>query len=157
MTSHITRTVAIVGAGPVGLTLALDLASRGVSVVILEQRRAYEPPSVKCNHVSSRTMEIFRRLGVAEEIRNAGLPGDYPHDVVVRTRATGFELTRIPIPCREQRFTATDGPDTGWPTPEPAHRINQIFFEPLLFRRACQNSRDRDTQPLRYQTSYATR
>src|SRR5688572_1700347 len=138
MTSHITRTVAIVGAGPVGLTLALDLASRGVSVVIVERRRAFTPPSVKCNHISSRTMEIFRRLGIADEIRNAGLPADYPHDVAVRTRATGFELTRIPIPCREQRFTATDGPDTGWPTPEPAHRINQIYFEPLLFRRAVQ-------------------
>jgi 2-polyprenyl-6-methoxyphenol hydroxylase-like FAD-dependent oxidoreductase len=137
MAASIFHTVAIVGAGPVGLTLALDLASRGVSSIILEQRDAHEAPSVKCNHVSSRTMEIFRRLGLAEEIRNAGLPGDYPHDVVVRTRATGFELARIPIPCRKQRFTATEGPDTGWPTPEPAHRINQIYFEPLLFRRAA--------------------
>jgi 2-polyprenyl-6-methoxyphenol hydroxylase-like FAD-dependent oxidoreductase len=152
MTSHITRTVAIVGAGPVGLTLALDLASRGVSVVILEQRRAYEPPSVKCNHVSSRTMEIFRRLGFANEIREAGLPGNYPHDVVVRTRATGFELTRIPIPCRERRFTATDGPDTGWPTPEPAHRINQIYFEPLLFRRAVETPGIEILNRVRYQS-----
>ena len=131
------RRVAIVGAGPVGLVLALDLASRGIETVLLEQRRAYAAPSVKCNHISSRTMEIFRRLGVVAPIRNAGLPADYPNDVVVRTRATGFELTRIPIPCREQRYTAKGGPDTDWPTPEPAHRINQIYFEPLLFQRAA--------------------
>jgi 2-polyprenyl-6-methoxyphenol hydroxylase-like FAD-dependent oxidoreductase len=138
MASPITRPVGIIGAGPVGLTLALDLASRGIRTILLEQRRAYEVPSVKCNHISSRTMEIFRRLGIVATIRNAGLPGDYPNDVVVRTRATGFELTRIPIPCREQRYTATGGPDTDWPTPEPAHRINQIYFEPLLFRRAAE-------------------
>jgi 2-polyprenyl-6-methoxyphenol hydroxylase-like FAD-dependent oxidoreductase len=152
MTSRITRTVAIVGAGPVGLTLALDLASRGISTVIIERRRAFEPPSVKCNHISSRTMEIFRRLGIAEEIRSAGLPGDYPHDVAVRTRATGFELTRIPIPCRERRYTATDGPDCGWPTPEPAHRINQIFFEPILFRRAARTPGIEILNHTRYQT-----
>jgi 2-polyprenyl-6-methoxyphenol hydroxylase-like FAD-dependent oxidoreductase len=132
------RRVAIAGAGPVGLTLALDLASRGIETVLLEQRHAYEVPSVKCNHISSRTMEIFRRLGIVGPIRNAGLPGQYPNDVAVRTRATGFELTRIPIPCREQRYTATGGPDTDWPTPEPAHRINQIYFEPLLFQRAAE-------------------
>lgn len=152
MTSQITRTVAIVGAGPVGLTLALDLAARGISTIILEERRAHAAPSVKCNHVSSRTMEIFRRLGVAEEIRKAGLPDDYPNDVAVRTRATGFELTRIPIPCRKSRFTSTDGPDTGWPTPEPPHRINQIYFEPLLYRRAVETPGIEIRNLMRYQS-----
>ena len=52
-------------AGPVGLTLAMDLATRGISVTVVETRSAGEPPSVKCNHVSSRSMEIFRRLGLA--------------------------------------------------------------------------------------------
>jgi 2-polyprenyl-6-methoxyphenol hydroxylase-like FAD-dependent oxidoreductase len=86
MNASITASVVIAGGGPVGLTLALDLAWRGIDVVVIEQRRAYEPPSVKCNHVSSRTMETFRRLGVAAEIRAAGLPDDYPNDVAVRTR-----------------------------------------------------------------------
>ena len=130
--------VAIVGAGPVGLCLAMDLAWRGVEVIVMELRAAGELPSVKCNHVSSRTMETFRRLGFVAEVRAAGLPDDYPNDVVFRTRATGFELARIPIPCRTQRYTRRDGPDCGWPTPEPAHRINQIYLEPILFRRAVQ-------------------
>ena len=62
--------VLIVGAGPVGLTLAMELASRGVDVTVTETRRAGEPPNVKCNQVSARSMEIFRRLGLADRIRN---------------------------------------------------------------------------------------
>lgn len=129
--------VAIVGAGPVGLCLALDLAWRGIEVVVVEQRSAGQPPSVKCNHIASRTMEAFRRLGFVGRIRAAGLPDDYPNDVTVRTRATGYELTRIHIPCRRTRYTDKSGPDGWWPTPEPAHRVNQIYFEPILFEEAA--------------------
>ena len=127
----------IVGGGPVGLCLAMDLARRGVDCLVIERRHAGEPPSVKCNHVSSRTMETFRRLGFADAVRAAGLPDDYPNDVVLRTRATGYELTRIHIPCRRDRFTDTSGPDGWWPTPEPPHRINQIFLEPVLATNAA--------------------
>jgi 2-polyprenyl-6-methoxyphenol hydroxylase-like FAD-dependent oxidoreductase len=128
--------VLIVGAGPVGLTLAMDLASRGIATVLVEVRSAGESPSVKCNHVSSRSMEIFRRLGVAPSLRNAGLPANYPNDCAYRTTTTGIELSRIPIPCRRDRYTATEGPDTDWPTAEPPHRINQIYMEPVLFAHA---------------------
>lgn len=134
---HHTPTVLIIGAGPVGTTLAMDLAARGISVTVVEQRARNEPPSVKCNHVAARTMEIFRRLGVAQTVRNAGLPPDHPNDIAFRTTATGIEFARIPIPCRANRYTATNGPDTWWPTPEPPHRINQIYLEPLLTRHAA--------------------
>ena len=129
--------VAIVGAGPVGLTLAIDLATRGRSVVVLETRRRGEPPNVKCNHVAARTMEQFRRLGVAADVRGAGLPPDYPNDVVFRTSVTGIELGRIHIPARAVRYSDTSGPDGWWPTPEPPHRINQIYLEPILFAHAA--------------------
>jgi 2-polyprenyl-6-methoxyphenol hydroxylase-like FAD-dependent oxidoreductase len=130
--------VLVVGAGPVGLTFAMDLAWRGIDVAVVETRRRGEEPEVKCNHVSARSMEIFRRLGVASKLRNAGLPADYPADVSYRTSFTGKELTRIPIPCRRDRYEATDGPDCDWPTPEPPHRINQIYIEPILFDHAAQ-------------------
>ena len=130
--------VAIVGAGPVGLVLATDLARRGRSVVVLETRHRGEPPSVKCNHVAARTMEQFRRLGVAQQVRDAGLPPDYPNDIVFRTSVTGSELSRIRIPGRATRFTDTSGPDGWWPTPEPPHRINQIYLEPILFAHAAE-------------------
>jgi 2-polyprenyl-6-methoxyphenol hydroxylase-like FAD-dependent oxidoreductase len=129
--------VLVVGGGPVGLTLAMDLARRGIDITIAETRAAGEPPSVRCNHVSARTMEIFRRLGVVGDVRDAGLPADFPNDVAFRTTATGIELGRIPIPCRAERYTAKDGPDTWWPTPEPPHRINQIYLEPVLFAYAA--------------------
>jgi len=128
--------VAIIGGGPVGLTLAMDLAGRGIRVTVIEQRGRGEPPSVKCNHVAARSMELFRRLGVGRKLRDAGLPADYPHDIAYRTTMVGREITRIPIPCRRDRYTATGGPDTGWPTPEPPHRINQIYLEPILFAHA---------------------
>jgi 2-polyprenyl-6-methoxyphenol hydroxylase-like FAD-dependent oxidoreductase len=137
MTRTLEADVAIIGAGPVGLTLGLDLAWRGVRVAILELRHPGEPPSVKCNHVSARSMEIFRRLGIVRQIRDTGLPEDYPHDGVFRTTMVGRELARVPIPCRRDRYTSHEGPDTSWPTPEPPHRINQIFLEPVLFEHAA--------------------
>jgi 2-polyprenyl-6-methoxyphenol hydroxylase-like FAD-dependent oxidoreductase len=129
--------VIVVGAGPVGLTLAMNLAQRGARVTVVETRHRGEPPEVKCNHVSARSMEVFRRLGVADALRAAGLPDDYPHDVSYRTSTVGREITRIHIPGRSTRLTDHSGPDGWWPTPEPPHRINQLYLEPILFEHAA--------------------
>ena len=128
----LTTRVLVAGGGPVGTTLAMDLAWRGIDVTVIEQRHRSEPPSVKCNHVAARSMEVFRRLGVAQQVRNTGLPADFPNDISFRTTFVGQEFARIPIPCRRDRYSATEGPDTWWPTPEPPHRINQIYLEPTL-------------------------
>ncbi len=137
MSASLHADVLVAGGGPVGLTLAMDLARRGVRVTVVEAQAFDATPGVKCNHVSARSMEVFRRLGVARALRDAGLPPDHPNDVVFRTSMTGTELTRIPIPCRRDRYTATGGPDTWWPTPEPPHRINQLYLEPILRRHAA--------------------
>lgn len=129
--------VVISGSGPVGISLAIDLAWRGVKVAVIEERFRGEAPSVKCNHVAARTMEFYRRLGLADGIRNAGLPPRYPHDVAFRTTVTGIEFARIPIPCRAERFTTKGTPDAWWPTPELPHRINQIYLEPILTEHAA--------------------
>jgi 2-polyprenyl-6-methoxyphenol hydroxylase-like FAD-dependent oxidoreductase len=128
--------VLIAGAGPVGLTLAIDLAWRGIDVAVVEIRHPSELPRIRSNHVSARTMEIFRRLGIAAAVRKIGLPDDYSNDVSFCTAVTGIEFARIPIPSRAQRFTAMKGPDSWWPTPEPPHRVNQIYLEPLLVAHA---------------------
>ncbi|MEH2482830.1 hypothetical protein V1282_006187 [Nitrobacteraceae bacterium AZCC 2146] len=52
----------------------MNLAWRGADVVVLEFYAQGEPPSVKSNHVSARSMEIFQRLGAARKVRDAGLP-----------------------------------------------------------------------------------
>jgi 2-polyprenyl-6-methoxyphenol hydroxylase-like FAD-dependent oxidoreductase len=130
--------VLIVGGGPVGSTMALDLAWRGIDVVVAEQNPAGQIPGVKCNHVAARTMEIFRRLGVSQIVRDTGLPADHANDVAFRTSAIAEDFARIQIPCRRDRYTKTDGPDGWWPTPEPPHRINQIYLDPLLADQARQ-------------------
>ncbi len=128
--------VLIIGGGPVGLSLGMDLASRGIDTLILEQRAAMEAPEPRCNHVSARTMEVFRRLGVADQVRASGLPANYPHDVAYVTSMSGYELGRVRIPSRANRFNDAGYADGGWPTPEPPHRINQVYLEPVLFRHA---------------------
>src|SRR3954465_1680125 len=95
--------VLIVGAGPVGLRLAIDLAARGVGVIIIERRAAGEPPNVKCNQVSARSMEVYRRVGLSKKLRGGGLPADYPIDVVTCTTVAGIELSRLSFPSRRGR------------------------------------------------------
>ncbi len=128
--------VLIVGAGPVGLIAAMDLAQRGVEVIVVDERLAPDPLTVRCNHISSRSMEIFRKLGFADEVRAAGFHDDFPHDVSFRTWVTGQEFARIRIPGRKGRMTGEEGPDTWWPTAEPPHRLNQIFLEPIMIAHA---------------------
>ena len=123
--------VLIVGGGPVGMTMALCLAQRGIASYLVELRTAETLPDVKCNHISARSMELFRSLGISQDLRAAGLPDNYPHDVSYRTSTLGEEIARIHIPGRNTRLTDHSGPDGHWPTPEPPHRINQRYIEPI--------------------------
>jgi len=125
--------VLVVGAGPTGLTLAIDLARRGVACHVVEatEERGVNP---RCNTTSARSMEIFRRLGLADDIRRAGLPADYPTSIQYRTTLRGEEIFRIDLPSARDVLAGV-GRD-GWPTPEPQHRISQLFLEPILERHA---------------------
>ena len=134
VTRRLETTIVVAGAGPVGMSLAIDAARRGVDVIVLEARQAGEPPSAKCNTVAARTLETFRRLGVSDEVRAAGLPDDYPTDVIYCTAITGYELTRIRQPSRRERGQP-GFIDSDWPTPEPVVRVSQLYLEPILFRR----------------------
>ena len=127
--------VAIVGGGPSGLILAIELGRRGVPCILLEED-ATPPTLPKANATTSRTMEHYRRLGFAAEIRALGLPEDYPQDIAYFTRYTRHELARLPGRSRREALAAREGPDSRWPTPEPLHRVQQMYIEAILKRQA---------------------
>src|SRR5262245_4069426 len=123
--------VAIVGGGPSGLILAIELARRGVPCVLLEERAA-SPTLPKANATTSRTMEHYRRLGCPAEIRALGLPEEYPQDIAYYPRYTGYELARLPGRSRREAIAAREAADSRWPTPEPLHRVQQMYIEAIL-------------------------
>ncbi len=89
--------VLIAGAGPVGLTLAADLAWRGIASLIVEPLVAVHPHP-RAISIGVRTMEHFRRLGLDQKTIAAGVPRDRPLDVVYCTYMLGREIFRFPIP-----------------------------------------------------------
>lgn len=137
MKTEIKTSVLIVGAGPVGTTMAMDLKRRGVDVLVVERNNfEQEPWMARCNTVAARTMEIWRSLGLAKKVRAAGLPDDYPTDVMWTTRANGFEIARLPLSSRNTRFSDMSVADAGWPTAEPVHRVSQLLIDPILHQHA---------------------
>ena len=124
--------IAIVGGGPVGLMLALFLDLYGVRSVLFntEKTTRWHP---KGSTEGSRTMEHFRRLGIAGEIRKLGLPPDHPTDVAYFTRFGGAELARLRMPSiNETMQKVSNSPKTDQ-VPEPIHRANQMHVERFLF------------------------
>jgi 2-polyprenyl-6-methoxyphenol hydroxylase-like FAD-dependent oxidoreductase len=122
--------VLIVGAGPVGLTMALDLGQRGVRCTLIERNEAaiQLPKMERCN---ARTMEIYRRLGVAEKIRDAGVPRDAPMDVFLATSMAGAAIAHLPYPSVTRAKTEIAARNDGQPL-EPYQLISQYTLEPLL-------------------------
>jgi 2-polyprenyl-6-methoxyphenol hydroxylase-like FAD-dependent oxidoreductase len=123
--------VIIVGAGPVGLTLAIDLGRRGVRCILLEQKDApqFLPKMERCN---ARTMEIYRRLGIAQKIRDAGFPRDAPMDVFIVTSLVEPPLLHLPYPSVAQAQADIAACTDGSMPLEPYQLISQYTLEPLL-------------------------
>ncbi|WP_349291656.1 FAD-dependent monooxygenase [Achromobacter sp. Marseille-Q0513] len=86
--------VLIVGAGPAGLSLAIELGQRGIACLVVERNdRVGYAPRAKTTNV--RTREHLRRWGIADRLRATSPLGvDYPSNVVFCTRLAGFELAR---------------------------------------------------------------
>jgi len=122
--------VLIVGAGPVGLTLALDLGQRGVRCVLIErnEKSIQLPKMERCN---ARTMEIYRRLGVAEKIRDAGLPRSAPMDVFLASSMAAPALAHLACPSVAEAKAEIAAHNDGRPL-EAYQLISQYTLEPLL-------------------------
>ena len=66
------RPVVVVGAGPVGLALAIDLAQRQIPVVLLDNDNTLSTGS-RAICFAKRTLEIFDRLGCGERMVDKGV------------------------------------------------------------------------------------
>ena len=123
--------VLIVGAGPTGLTLAIDLGKRGVRCILIEQKAqpAFLP---KMERVNARTMEIYRRMGLAQQIRAAGLRADCPMDVYIVLALNEPALLHLPYPSVAQAQAETRASNDGSLPLEPYQLISQYTIEPLL-------------------------
>src|SRR5262245_25382653 len=116
--------VLIVGGGPVGLALALDLGWRGVPCLLVEQGDG-DVIDAKMFATGIRTVEFCRRWGIAERVKNWGFPDDFPFDNVFVTSLTGHELGRIAMPPQRDvpAFPAS---------PERFAHCPQFVFDPIL-------------------------
>jgi 2-polyprenyl-6-methoxyphenol hydroxylase-like FAD-dependent oxidoreductase len=123
--------VLIVGAGPTGLTLAIDLGRRGVRCTLIEQKA--EPAFLpKMERINARTMEIYRRMGLARPIRAAGLRPDCPMDVYIVLALNEPPLLRLHYPSVEDAQAETRATNDGTLPLEPYQLISQYTLEPLL-------------------------
>ncbi|WP_322028572.1 FAD-dependent monooxygenase [Paraburkholderia sp. J76] len=87
--------VVIVGAGPTGLALAIELGSRGIPCVVVERNdRVGYAPRAKTTNV--RTREHLRRWGIADKLAAVSPLGlDYPSHVLFVTRLAGPLLAKF--------------------------------------------------------------
>lgn len=123
--------VIIAGAGPVGLTMAIDLGRRGVRTLIVE-RNPSTGPWPKMDRSNSRTMEFYRRLGIADDVRALGYPADASMDIFIVRSLSEAPLLKQHYPSvatmRERINSATDHSQPL----EPYQLVSQNRLEPLL-------------------------
>jgi 2-polyprenyl-6-methoxyphenol hydroxylase-like FAD-dependent oxidoreductase len=125
--------VLVSGAGPVGMTLAYELAMRGISTLLVE-RNATTTRHPKMDITNARSMELFRRLGLTKALRSVGVPESNNFDVSWITTLAGHELHRFRYPSVTQwRDMIRERNDGSMPA-EPPMRVSQVEIEPVLAR-----------------------
>ena len=122
----LTTPVLIVGGGPVGLTLAGDLAWRGIGSLLVERTdgRITQP---KMDMVGIRTMEFCRRWGIVEMVENSPYNRDHPQDNAWVSSLTGWEFGREPFPSMRAERPPPQ-------SPQKRERCPQDMFDPILRR-----------------------
>ena len=123
--------VIVVGAGPVGLVLAINLGRAGIKTILLERNPEpqFLPKMERCN---ARSMEMFRRIGLSKKIRDAGLRADCPMDVFIvedLTKPALLEEKHPSIQTFQEKIRECR--DLSMPL-EPYQLISQYTLEPLL-------------------------
>jgi 2-polyprenyl-6-methoxyphenol hydroxylase-like FAD-dependent oxidoreductase len=131
MTRRFDTDVLIVGGGPTGLTLAVHLGQRGIACMLIEQKESPQllPKMERCN---ARSMEIYRRMGIAEKLRSAGLPAHCSMDVFIVTSLIDPPLLRLPYPSVAEAKAEIAATNNGTLPLEPYQLISQYTLEPIL-------------------------
>src|SRR3954468_2221022 len=123
--------VIVIGGGPCGLMLAIELGRRGIATIVLEEK-ASPARFPAANATQARTMEHYRRLGFAEKVRAQGLPPDYPTDIAYFTRYAKHELARFSLPSSREARMIVKSLSGSWSAAELPHRVSQMFVEEVL-------------------------
>lgn len=139
MASTLIVDVLIAGGGPCGLMLAIELGRRNIRCLLVDAKpgTAFNP---QANATQARTMEHFRRLGFAHEVRSMGLPPDHPTDIAYLTRFAGIELARLRLPTAAAAPQAIKNMSGSWSAAELPHRVSQKYVEVCLHRHAQQQA-----------------
>ena len=135
MANALETDVLIAGGGPFGLMLANELGRRHIQCLLVDPKAstAFNP---QANATQARTMEHFRRLGFAQEIRAQGLPPHHPTDITYLTRFSGIELARLRLPTAAAAPQAIKAMSGSWSAAELPHRVSQKFVEVTLRQHA---------------------
>jgi 2-polyprenyl-6-methoxyphenol hydroxylase-like FAD-dependent oxidoreductase len=123
--------VLIAGGGPVGMTLALNLARYGVRSVVCE-RNEQTTRHPKMDLTNGRSMELYRRLGLTEKLRDAGVPRGNDFDISWVTNLAGHELHRFHYPSANAATAIIQRENDGRHAREAGLRVSQIMIEPVL-------------------------
>jgi len=103
-----TTDVIVIGGGPVGLAMALDLGTRGVNVLLVDRSDGViSYPTAES--IDVRTMEWIRSVGCADALDQSGFPVNYPRDIAFVTTMRGRELVRFRRPSNAERLSTTAG------------------------------------------------
>ncbi|MQB34284.1 FAD-dependent monooxygenase [Rhizobium rhizogenes] len=135
--------VLIVGGGPVGLSFAIALSRQGVGSMLVNDRTA-TTTHPKLDVVNTRSMEIFRQLGISERIRDAGNPRTANQFAAIAASAKGPYYTVLCdqnpcyLPVTEARTIIAKTIDGTLPL-EPMQRIAQMNLEPVLLQIAMES------------------
>jgi 2-polyprenyl-6-methoxyphenol hydroxylase-like FAD-dependent oxidoreductase len=120
------------------MTLALNLARYGVRSLLVE-RNSTTTRHPKMDLTNGRSMELFRRLGLTEKLRDAGVPRENPFDISWVTSMAGHELHRFKYPSSTEAAKLIREHNDGSQTSEAPLRVSQIVIEPVLKRAIDEN------------------
>jgi 2-polyprenyl-6-methoxyphenol hydroxylase-like FAD-dependent oxidoreductase len=127
--------VLIVGAGPVGLSAAIELAARGVDVAVVDRARTATLVRAGAMGHTPRTVEHFRRWGVLQAVRKEWtFPPEWNQGIRLITSLAGHELAPSSRPPFSGDGAAGDGLPRragGEGIRRPQTALQQVFLRHL--------------------------